>query len=72
MQRAQCHALSDASGTLHAHALSDVWVEVSHPSAASLPALLRVRSQFHTQPLVSFPPDSSSTTAAFPISGNAL
>lgn len=59
----------DASGALNAHVVSDVWVELSQPSPALPPALLRVYSKFHPQPLQTFPQSTPSSAATFQISG---
>ena len=61
---------ADAAGAqLRAHALSDVWVDVSFASASSQPRLVRVSSKYQLQPLQSFPAAAPALAASFPLNG---
>jgi hypothetical protein len=63
---------ADASGgSLQAHALSDLSVEISFstPSSDSLPSLLRVYCKYQQQPLQTLPAKSPSPAASFDIDG---
>jgi hypothetical protein len=63
----QVTACADSSGAfLSAHALSDLWVEVSASSSAALPRLVRAHSKYQLQPLAAVTP---AVAASFEIKG---